>query len=166
MFCFLPNPTKPLSIAQFLMNLKSKKQIILMNKVDFFLGCPSSVSNSTGLLSVYNGRCYHFVQTDLTWNQARSDCQSRSGALASIPSQETQTYLFNTAMALSDEGITSKNDYWLGGQLASDGNSHTWGSGKNNRNPLRTDFSLKNYQFACRRSEVFCGNSGFLHGYF
>uniref|UniRef100_A0A8B9LWB6 C-type lectin domain-containing protein n=1 Tax=Astyanax mexicanus TaxID=7994 RepID=A0A8B9LWB6_ASTMX len=79
----------------------------------------------------YQDRCYYFsTEMSKTWQEAEAYCVSQSGHLASIPNQETTSF------------ITATSDVWIGlndlefsDYLWSDGSalSHTnWGPGEPN----------------------------------
>ncbi|XP_054460925.1 type-2 ice-structuring protein-like [Anoplopoma fimbria] len=72
----------------------------------------------------HDSRCFHFVETTLSWAQAQKHCQSKGGNLASI---------HNLGEVLEIQGIvynnTQKKKAWIGGSNCQEENVWLWGDG-------------------------------------
>ncbi|KAH9498740.1 chromatin-modulating protein mrc1, partial [Bulinus truncatus] len=79
-------------------------------------GCPAG---STG----YNAQCYTIVDTPLAnYNQAKSNCRSRNGYLATADNVQVQSFLSSQLFGKTSPG------YWMG--LSSTNRNYAWASGR------------------------------------
>jgi hypothetical protein len=56
----------------------------------------------------FEGRCYLLVGTSRTWANAEQDCKNKGGHLASVHSEEENTFIFNLPSG-------SRTQLWIGG---------------------------------------------------
>ncbi|XP_039678987.1 type-2 ice-structuring protein-like isoform X2 [Perca fluviatilis] len=73
----------------------------------------------------YNGRCFLYVPTAITWAKAERNCQSLGGNLASV--HNIQEYLWIQKLIAT----TSHNskETWIGGSNAQEGGIWLWSDG-------------------------------------
>lgn len=87
------------------------------------------VNSSSGLSAAispdikYNGHEYKLFNDSMTWQQAKSYCESLGGHLMTITSQQEQEI---AETLLRTRGV--KNNYWLGGYR--NGNAYIWITGE------------------------------------
>ena len=73
---------------------------ILVILVTILLCCPV-ISNAKSILSIpsdakqYNGHMYYAFKDSVTWNQAKSLCESKGGHLVTITSKEENDFVYD-----------------------------------------------------------------------
>jgi len=87
----------------------------------------------------FNGRCYKYIATQMTWIDAELHCVSEGGNLVSIHSQEEENFVkhlirnFDPAEGVNWIGLTDaqRNDAWLWSD-GSEVNFSSWNPGEPN----------------------------------
>uniref|UniRef100_A0A8B9LUX4 C-type lectin domain-containing protein n=1 Tax=Astyanax mexicanus TaxID=7994 RepID=A0A8B9LUX4_ASTMX len=79
---------------------------------------------------LYGNYCYHFeAEMSKTWQEAEAYCVSQSGHLASIPNQETTSFITVSLWMGGHDSVTEGDYLWSDGSAL----SHTnWGPGEPN----------------------------------
>ncbi|XP_071146366.1 macrophage mannose receptor 1-like isoform X2 [Mytilus edulis] len=75
-------------------------------------GCPAGLTTEQELILNYDGNCYFFSNTALSYSQASISCAQKKGFLAVIRDNATQIALSNYANLVTD--ITESSSYWIG----------------------------------------------------
>ncbi|MCL2124356.1 MAG: S-layer homology domain-containing protein [Oscillospiraceae bacterium] len=86
----------------------------------------SSISPNTAIPSdavIYNGHSYKVFDVGMTWDEAKTYCESIGGHLATVASQSEQDFISSQLST----GV--KNSYWLGG-FRTQGRDFTWVTGE------------------------------------
>ena len=120
--------------------LRNVAMIAYLAVVVMFSGCdkteeekPKDPPTINGDNAELNGHYYLRIDQGMTWTEAKAYCESRGGHLVTITSQEEQ----DLVQALIKNG--TKNQYWLGGQVTTNGwvwitsekwNYTNWASGQ------------------------------------
>ncbi|XP_027143462.1 type-2 ice-structuring protein-like isoform X2 [Larimichthys crocea] len=85
--------------------------------------------------SEFNGRCFHFFPTIMTWAKAESNCLSLGGHLASIHNILEYHAIQNLIQSTTENKIKIKT--WVGGSDAQEEGEWFWSDG--------TEFSYSNW---------------------
>ncbi|XP_052082514.1 early activation antigen CD69-like [Mytilus californianus] len=75
-------------------------------------GCPAGLTTEQELILNYDGNCYFFSNTALSYSQANNSCAQNNGFLAVIRDNATQIALAKHANQVSD--IAESSSYWIG----------------------------------------------------
>lgn len=75
-------------------------------------GCPAGLTTEQELILNYDGNCYFFSNTALSYSQANNSCAQNNGFLAVIRDNATQIALAKHADQVSD--IAESSSYWIG----------------------------------------------------
>ncbi|XP_063410884.1 killer cell lectin-like receptor subfamily F member 1 isoform X3 [Mytilus trossulus] len=75
-------------------------------------GCPAGLTTEQELILNYDGNCYFFSNTALSYSQANNSCAQKEGFLAVIRDNATQIALSKHADLVSD--IAETSNYWIG----------------------------------------------------
>ncbi|KAI4818243.1 hypothetical protein KUCAC02_011593 [Chaenocephalus aceratus] len=115
---------------------------------------------------IFNGRCYKYIATRLTWADAELLCVSQGGNLVSIRSQEednfVKTLIKNFDPAQGSAWIGLSDIHKEGTWMSSDGCAakfFSWSSGEPNNHRRREDCGLINFGSANKWNDVPCSNT-------
>ncbi|XP_047435900.1 ladderlectin-like [Mugil cephalus] len=75
--------------------------------------------------SEYNGRCFIFIPSSMTWTSAEKNCQSLGGNLASV----RDVFEYQAIQKLTSNGTSHYPDTWIGGSDGEEDGVWLWSDG-------------------------------------
>ena len=82
----------------------------------FSNGCPDIVKQNSHFSSVHNSTCYLFMDEEVYWSDARSNCWTFGGEMLSIHDASTMSFIQTT---LNSENLNwAQQGVWIGAHYA------------------------------------------------